>query len=615
MWGQALQHARSVINLQESLLRAIARLMAEVAKSPPLAAERDAARAEFFGDREPDATGKARFEEWFLFERRSPRLGEVPPILSLASAIEGELAPDGRDLLDESGANQYGVFEREEREGETLGAIRDLLSGRVLTLEPEEAEALQGGLDERCVLVGRLFPSGRGTYFFGRGAMAVGGEIAEALRGDLARREVDRKARLSQIQMERLLFSPDGAAAAPEPTDPTPREGTEHVEILEAEIAQWLRDARLEGFDLDEIRERFRRAEAMREAIEPLLDEVAFESEADLEVGRRLLPAYYRALRANATAVSGASNRATGSAPDALRARAESPCPCRSGRAYGDCCLPKDALARFEAGRARGESLDQLIGDLEAAMGIEGEDEDDQEWGGADAPPLGPMVDEYLWECERLGEARGSEEAAFLRALARSVDAADGAPGDLSQVVGAHFERFLFFDRYREAAAPRPGSAARDLDSLLRFANWVRDEQGVDWNEMLAPLCAREANSGARLAPLNEALGTSDVRGWKGVFAVTRLARRGAVCEVELESVGLPVVRASVDLSEDVARHLEPGDCIVVSEGAESLQRGERKPGRAESHTERRVEARLLRVLPAGARPFLSAKERSTPGR
>ena len=301
-------------NLQEILASLLDRLVSEVGKVPGLDEEFRRARTEFFGPRKPEPISVARFEEWFLFERRSPRLGDAPAFVALAARIQPRVSAPIQELLDELAANSYGVFELVSEEGEV--SARDLLSERQLSLDPEQAELLEGAMDEASVIVGRLFPSGRGSYLFGRGAVAVGGGVAKALRGDLAMPGKDRRQRISQLQMERLLFFDVGA---PERSEGDPAE-SEPIERIEAEVDQWLRESVTDGFGIEDLRERFLKSPTIDEAVEPTLEELAFETDADLDLGRRLLPSYYRALhgrkRAPKPEVSAAARA------DELRAKA-----------------------------------------------------------------------------------------------------------------------------------------------------------------------------------------------------------------------------------------------------------------------------------------------------
>jgi hypothetical protein len=585
--------------------------------SPALRAERDAAAAHFFVNREPDDASSARFEEWFLFERRSPGFGDVPAHVALTTT---GATPDNaavRDMLDELGASHYGVFEVAKDEGRFR--VRDVRHGREFELDEEQADQFATELDDGALLVGRLFATPRGSHLFGSGAAVVSGDVASALRQDLTRDAAgDRKSKLSQLEMEKLLFHElgaggrtrlDGAAAEREPA--AADGGAEPLERLEAEIESWLRDSGIAGLDMDELRARFEEAPSMAEVVGPLLEEIAFETQADLEAGRRLLPAYYESLRASRQGTRTASRSA---ARDELREKAEGPCRCGSGKLYSECCLPRDAVARFEAGRALGQDLTELIHGLESAMGLDNTDDDDAEHDDSrPEPPVAPMVEEYLWECGRLGRELAPAGAAFLRRFAKSLDDGEGAPLDLTEVQPAHVARFLFADRYTEARAPGPDAAEAELNALRDFTAWLRDEQGVDWTTFAGPLCQQEAATAPRLAKANALLGAVDARRWNHAFQVTRLTRRGSAFEAEIEAVDAPAMRGTIVVPAMLSELLEAGDCLAV---AADVDIGRLLPSTrwasGNGGDGANVQAQLLRVLPPGAREFLAASTRRT---
>ena len=126
-------------------------------------------------------------------------------------------------------------------------------------------------------------------------------------------------------------------------------------------------------------------------------------------------------------------------------------------------------------------------------MGVDADgDEDDGDESLSPPAAIAPMVEEYLWECERLGAPRSERDAGFLRALASSLDGGPGAPAELADVLPLHWERFVSFDRYRQDVPPSEETIASDLDVAAAFATWVRDEQGVDWFGYLTPILDRE---------------------------------------------------------------------------------------------------------------------------
>ncbi|HKE00186.1 MAG TPA: hypothetical protein VKE69_04195 [Planctomycetota bacterium] len=540
------------------LTHLVGRLLEAADADPALRADREAAWREFLAGRPEDDAMRARFDEWWLFERRSPRLGDAPPWVALGERLLPTLSPAESDLLDELGGSAFGVFELTPRENGV--DARDLLSGRSFELEASIDDPADG---DRLV-VGRLFPTGRGTYVPSAASLLAGGAVASALRSDLGGQR-ERGARLSQREIEMVLFPPSG-----EPS-------YEPIERLEADIERWLGASGWKETDLDAIRRRFLEAETVGEAVDPLLAEAAFDSDVDLEVGRRLLPAYFAALKVRRAPSSALASH------DELRARASERCACASGRAYGDCCLARDAVARFEAGRQQGESLDGLIAGLEAAMGVDADDDESEDVAEPAVPPLRPLVDEYLWERAATGREVPAAERGTLESFARSVEEGPGAPENVESVAPAHFDRFLSFERYRGDAAPPSGALGGDVEALERFAQWLRDEQSTDWGPALAPIAARSRDAAERLAAANATCSGRPLTTADRPWMITLVSGD----HMELDPIGGAGDRRRAAAPPELTAHLRAGDCIVGSP----------------------PEGRYARIFPPGAAPFL-ARER-----
>lgn len=594
------QNGVSVSQVQRLLASAFEHLFRTLDRSVSLRSERDEAAARFFSGRTPDAAATARFEEWFLFERRSAGLGDVPAQVALAAMDSESYPADVRELLDLLGGQTYGAFEL--RDGDRT-RIHDFLTDRGFPLDEEQADWLAGELDAGALLVGRLFPTVRGTYVFGLGVAAVSGEVAQALRRDLIVRRDALASRLSQLEMEKLLFlnhlrereGADGVPAAEE---------AEPLERIEAEVERWIRESGAAGLDMDQLREAFREAASVSEAVGPLLDEIAFETQADLEVGRRLLPAYYHALRAR----GGRAPSVDATRPrDELRARGPAPCPCGSGKSYAECCLPRDAVARFEAGRSKGQDLDELIRGLEAAMGLDSDDDEEGGEGGFQAgAPLGGIVEEYIWECQHLGRALPVATSRFLSDFAASIDDGEAAPKHLTELSRIHVARFLHFDRYRRGDLPRQGQVEGELEALRAFARWVRDEQGADWTEFVEALCQEESTWGERLAAVNAKLGGGEPKEWTLAFQITRATRRGERNEAELEAVHDPSMRGTFEIPTSLSEGLAAGDCLAVETNVDAATFLAARQRKRATEEDAEIQARLLRVFPPPAREFLA---------
>ncbi|MBL8694886.1 MAG: hypothetical protein JNJ88_12390 [Planctomycetes bacterium] len=586
----------------ELLTDLLLKLLQAADEVPEWARDRDQAIAEFLGGRDADPGSVARAQEWYLFERRSPRLGDVPPLVLLAERLEGSLEPQAQELLEEMGSSLYSVFETIEGDADRA-VVRDLLTGRHCEVEGD----LEGAREPGSLLVGRLFPDRSGRYAVSPASLVLTGDVASAVRMDLeAAASTARRGHLSQREMEATLFGVGGRTQ--EATSAGEGSSAEALEPLEAEVAQWLETAGIgprgdRGIDLEEVRAMFESAATLGEAVGPILDAVAFESDADLEVGRRLLPAYYAALHAKGRQPQSGTTkrRQVSSASPASRV-----CPCGSGLEYSSCCRARDAVAQFDAGRARGEDLDSLIRSLEDAMGIEHEEEIEDEWDLERAsrpersefedPPIAPLVAEYLWERQQMGRPADDTEAESLLALARSVDTGPGAPADAGGVLREHLERFFSVERFLDSRPPAKGTLEKDLAALDEFSQWLLAEQDIDWRPLVKSCAEGTVSQAARLAQLHAAAQpeTPEFLASAPRFRVQQVGSERALVESTI-----PGEEArSVALSPEQRLLLRAGDCLLLG-------------GRGDN-------ARVLRVLPGTAWPFLVegsilSRDRSNP--
>jgi len=573
----------------ELLTDLLLKLLQSADEVPEWARDRDQAIAEFLGGREAEPGAVARAQEWYLFERRSPRLGDVPPLVLLGERLEGSLEPPAQELLEEMGSSLYSVFEMIEGDAERA-VVRDLLTGRQCDVEGD----LEGAREPGSLLVGRLFPDRSGRYVVSPASLVLTGDVASAVRMDLeAAASTARHGHLSQRLMEATLFGV--GASDPHEAQAEEEVTVEALEPLEAEVAQWLSTAGIgpqgdRGIDLEDVRALFESAATLGEAVGPILDAVAFESDADLEIGRRLLPAYYAALHAKGRPRKASAGKRSQSSPSSPASQS---CPCGSGLDYSSCCRAKDALAQFDAGRARGEDLDSLIRGLEDAMGIDHEEEVEEEWDMERAtrpqrseyedPPIAPLVTEYLWEKQQMGRPADDTEADSLLALAQSVDTGPGAPADAGGVLREHLERFLAVERFLRAAPPAPGALEKDLTALDEFSQWLLAEQDIDWRSLVKSCAEGTVSQAERLAQMHAGAQaqTAEALATAPRFRVQQVGANRALVESTIS--GEPV--RSVSLSPEQGALLRTGDCLLLG-------------GRGES-------ARILRVLPGTAWPYL----------
>lgn len=433
--------------------QAVNALVARLAEEPRLAAELQRAWREFYG--EEGAIGgigdsaAQRFAEWFALERESDTLGAVPV----------ELPEFATPLLDLDGTTA-GVFVVVVA-GPTGVEARDLQDDALLELAVPPGSLAVGDL-----LVGRLFQFGIGRWAPSTAAAVFrpGQELGEAFRRDLERLDLGR--RLQQIELEHLLLrrpgqapSPTAPPAAPPPVAPTaPSVPLEH---LEADL-----DRLLAGTDgrhqAAAISERLAAAERPGQVMGPLLDELAFETEIDLDRARELLLEIWNAQHAEAAA-----------APLATPPEES---------------LGERLVRTLDEGLAQHRDVEDLFAQLERMAGLEPGAADDEENPfdrdgdeaaaevAADAGDLDGLVQEYLWETQR----EDDPSAAPLRLWVQLQANAPLPHRDLEAVTGQDLMRLLLHV-YLSAAPPQRAAAVRaTFAELERFYGWARSEQELE---------------------------------------------------------------------------------------------------------------------------------------
>ena len=615
----------------------VAKLAAKLAADPRLRAEVQRARREFFGasaraddDRAAAVPGAAsaaehRFAEWFALERTCDTLGDVPVELP----AYGEFADD---LL----GSQAGVFLVQDAIGGAVSA-RDLQDDTVLDLMVPPQSLREGDL-----LVGRLFPSGPGTYTPST-ACAVfrpGVELGRAFARDLQRLELDR--RLQQVELEHLLLrrpeqtrSPTAApatagqvagtsAAAAPPAVP--------LEHLEADLERVLREAGSE-LSATTISQQLALVARPGQVIGPLLDEMAFDSDIDLDRLRDLLLHIWNAHHAEEDDVAAVDGPVPGAAPGEtlgerlvrtldeglaqkrdvadLFAQLEKMAgiepepeeaedvadPAADGDDADDDAVDADA---FDGDGGDDEDLGDEDADGERSPGQAGRaaakrgaaarrsdvDEDDEGDGAAafgdpDAGDLEPLVEEYLWESQR---AIAETPLRLWTELQRNaplprMDLEQVTPGDLMR---------LLLHVYLGAAPAARAPAVRDAFAELRlFYEWAAATQELDFGSVLAQCQGTLLTQLDRLHAVSQAL-SNDQR---------PVARPGILQIEDVGPNGFGVLDDDggthwIDAAPAVVAQLLVGDLVL---GALAPSRG--GPGRA-------LQGRIV-VLPEQARELM----------
>jgi hypothetical protein len=404
--------------------------------------------AEWMGElkRDPVALSHAqalsRFREWFLLERDAEALGTSPLLAWSPTEVLADSA--WARLLD----NFLGIFKiagTRRSEGREFLDVLDLWSGRIAHL-PADVLAGDQGEEGDLLFVGRLVLVDDEVHLPLPGLrLAHAPGLVEAVEADLAlARHHQPRARLSQRECDALFAAIPGV-------DSSEIESTESLSELLAELENVLLDA--PGWDWDRIQDSLNQS-----GLTGTLDRLAFETVADLESLRRILPALI--------------NQAPGDPKLATQAADE--------QASAKDTEAAQALDVYDLARAQGLSVEQAFRKLEEALGMDpGASEeilpdqlrDNLSVGPEQVAGLDAWIETYLWEqhAEPSG-APGPEVEAILRAFAKQAQAAAGSTIDAQELSPAHVLPYLM------AAGDADDFLSRRA-GLLGFLTWATQEQ------------------------------------------------------------------------------------------------------------------------------------------
>lgn len=433
-----------------------------------LRSEMAQARREFFGSDQPgyvdaddarsmDAAAQ-RFAEWFLLERPSAVLGAVPlTVLGEPDAADAPLANSrvGLFLVETSGKEPQ---------------VRDLEGGERLAVEGIPARLAPGD-----VLVGRLFALDGGVHTPSIALTVLEGspQIAVAFQRDVRRLGLER--RIDQAELEHLVFQ---GWAAQRTARLVADDTIPPVERIEADL-----QALLDSAGMGERHPATAVSQAVRDAgehpgavIGPLLDQLAFDSDVDLDRLREVLLVLSNAHRA------AAARRATDPPPATPPAGGPAPGTAPPFRPRPGESLGEQLARRFEEGRAANEDTGALFADLERILGETIEDEEDADDAtDLDDGDLEPLVREFGWETN----AEPADEAR----LASFIELQRRAPVPRLSVEYLEADDYLRFLLQTWLAAP-PGRRVRELEAawsvVQRFHDWMVDAQHIDLRERLS---------------------------------------------------------------------------------------------------------------------------------
>lgn len=405
------------------------------------------------GDERSEEAALHRRLEWFLFEFDRGARGSVAELVwdEWRQGLEEEPAERSELLLE----SWTGVFEVLER-GEATYVVQELAGlARVHLRTPAGSPDLAAGE----LLVGRVFPVGDGTYLLSPAAGVFRNpELRTALHRDLERmRQGGAQAilRLSQAELERMFFAMGSTEAPPQEPERSPEEVLEELTALLAAggvapalVGQWVEVLRRTPWRPEGL------VSGVGDAVGAILDELAFQTDVDLDRARALLLEGWSGLH---------RARAQGTSEEL---------PATPGG--GDSVL--DSLREFDRDRAAGLDLESSFRELERRLGIEPETEGND----PEAPDfpgvVGAMVEEYLWETER---EHGEERRRAHEGLRAFGGYTEGL-GVFENLSARDFLSFATFWIPESRRLKSGAEAERLVEALGAFGRWAAESQGLD---------------------------------------------------------------------------------------------------------------------------------------
>ncbi len=449
-------------------------------------------RKEFFGLPSPSQEGaprEGRFLEWFCLERG---LDDGRPLVPLFLRAGMPGLSGGRPAWVEAAlkGNRFGFFR-----------VGKVLPGRILEIRlpsGEEARLYWPGRSSETpeqgdTLLGRIYPFSRPggeDLFFPSPWMILyqGEDLVEALERDLLRARAQGMAGpFGQRELEALLEgrSP-GVTTAGEgellgPELPLP-DLLERIQLLFDRFG-------FVGVTAQDVAREAREAESFAQAFGDYLDQLAFETDVDLEEMRRLFLQLWSRLkqprREGQEPGPGKTSPTPGEGTVAARpwTDPDAPCPCGSGLPYEACHMGRDLVARLEEAEGKKEKLGPILEGLGRALGGLGDDRGEDPFtarqeGLAEARAL---VMEFAWEkgLDREGPGR-RVLGEYLEHLAGRAEVLP--PLRAEDLVGDPAREWIL-SRFL-ALGSSPGEARAFLSGpareLVAFGRWLQEDHGLE---------------------------------------------------------------------------------------------------------------------------------------
>ncbi len=514
------------------------RLMVECDADPRLQAEHARARREFFGGDDPmyavgDAALEAaeiRFAEWFLLERENDNLG-LQPIVHFRdlhkSADEASF-----ELLSSSLTSMF-IVESNKTE---RPRVRDLQGG-----ERHDLEGVPDPVRPGDILVGRLFEAGTGAYIPScvMAILAASPQVAVAFQKDLKGLGVDR--RLTQAELEHLLFRRWGESAAERSQAQAETKPVEHVE---AELEKLFEQAGIAGqYSTTDLSAAVKLLEEPGPALADFMDQMAFDTDIDLERLRGTMAELWAAhqkqkssagrdaadsLDSGAVAKDAQSKKPQSEDPkteagkkpeDASQAASDSaakpagfipvdlPPPKAPKSADEDDSSPLGSriAARLEEGLEGKEDIEALFASVEEMLGEKIDVDESEDIGTAEVGDVEALVREFVWE-----GGVGADDELLLKRFLETLETAPIPHSDLEGLRPDDYLRFLLERWLGSKPSERVQVVEQAFGLIEGLIEWAERTQGYVLAEHLVEVKRVFVDDLARLQSVSLQLSTSD---------------------------------------------------------------------------------------------------------
>lgn len=566
-----------------SIERCLEILAREIRSDAALAIEFEGSIETFFRGPAPGAGSNAketllaarRHLEWFLVEHHSPSLrGSVAERLEerysarleeLRRTEEDALVDELVVALDALRRSHTGIFDVEEIRGGEGAWLRDLTGFG--------SHALMGGdfcrrLSEHDLLVGRLYPAGDGLNAASPAVAIVrGANVAGALEADLdrMRREGAAKVmRVSQGELEAMFFGAGTGTSLLARSDPGGGSGAAQSEVVEktarsknpveAAVAI-MREAGLDEENAEAavagLRREPRRPDRLvhggSDALGLILEELAFDTDVDLDAARSALVRAWDIVTAAAKPSATERKGATGGAGD-----------------EDEDVARKRAVDAFAQGCAGGGDAGELVETLRRDLGLD-DDDDDEDMPAPDFPGVvGAMIEEMSWE---LAASDPAFDAASLEPLKHLANFAKPI-GVFEELKGNDLFRFATFWLQEKGALQSDEEAVRLVHALRSFCEWALDAHEVDLGSEFMDALDGLESSLPRMRHANAVLGASvpdaDADVASELYEIVTLDEGNPTSFEESNDRLRPQSgeAMSVVLDAELRPHLRPGDHV-----------------------------------------------------